>query len=439
MDFIRVLVAPSMLMALMAPVTGLRTKWLARLVAIAFAAGGAPLVQAQQDLWVPELPMTQDSGTSARALGLGGAYLALSDDAAALRYNPAGLARVSRIEFSGGVLDRSVEWTTTDRGRKSDADVARTRVSNLGFVYPFPTYRGSMVIALGYHVPHAIDREYVRSSPRSGTDLDEAIYEEGSVGEWSFGYAVDVSPSLALGFRATLLSGSYDQDWVFRNGIYDEHNTTATNLSGYTFSLGAQARLGTWGRLGLVMDLPRWVTMETDLDYGDGARESVDEDLTMPFSVGAGVSAALQRLLVTGDVRFTDWTQIDYEGPLRYYDESGRRELAYRRTLDLHLGAEYLVDLSGTGGVRLRAGVAREPDPYDVIFTDISEAGEPLYFGASHDPERLYFTAGLGVLFEESLTIDAAFATGRFAREGGQLEEEVAERRLLISAGFRLD
>jgi hypothetical protein len=413
--------------------------WLAGLVAMAAAACATPAVVAQQDVWVPELPMTQDSGTSARALGLGGAYLALSDDAAALRYNPAGLARVSRIEFSGGVIDRNVKWTTTDHGRESQASEPHTRVSNLGFVYPFPTYRGSMVIALGYHVPYMIDRKYVRSGPRTGTDLDEAIYEEGSVGEWSFGYAVDVSPSLALGFRTTLLSGSYFQDWTFRNAFYDEHNTTDSNVSGYTFSLGAQARLGRWGRLGLVMDLPRWVKLQTDLTDAYDVKTSVDEDLTLPFSFGAGLSATMQRLLLTGDLRLTDWTQIDYQGPMRYTDEAGRRELAYRRTLDLHMGAEYLLDISGGGGLRLRAGVAREPDPYTVVFTDITEPGDPVYFGAQHDPERLYFTGGVGVLFEESLAIDAAFATGRFAREGGQVKEEVAERRLLVSAGFRLD
>ena len=399
---------------------------------------------AQMELWVPELPMTRDTGTSARALGLGGAYIALSDDAAALRYNPAGLARVSRIEFSGGLIDRRVEWTTDDRGREARSDMARTRVNSLGFVYPFPTYRGSMVIALGYAVPYLMAREYLRSGPRSGGNLEESLFEEGSAGEWSFGYAVDVSPILSLGFRTSLLSGSYFQDWTFRNQYYDDHNTTDTQVGGFTCAFGAQARLADWGRLGLVLDLPRWIRLETDLTDGTGETFSSDEQVTLPFSVGAGLAATVDRLLVTGDLRYTDWTQIDYEGPLRYVGENGRRELAYRRTLDLHLGAEYLVDVAGAGGLRLRAGVAREPDPYDVIFTDIifnetTEAGEPVYFAAAHDPERVCFTAGLGFLFQESLAIDAAFATGDFAREGGQLREEVDERRLLLSVGFRLD
>ncbi|MBI5573166.1 MAG: hypothetical protein HY919_01260 [Elusimicrobia bacterium] len=38
---------------------------------------------------------------SARALGLGGAYLAVSDDASAVNINPAGLSQIENVEFTG--------------------------------------------------------------------------------------------------------------------------------------------------------------------------------------------------------------------------------------------------------------------------------------------------------------------------------------------------
>ncbi len=398
----------------------------------------ASRVSAQQDLWVPELPMTRDVGTHARALGLGGAYLALSDDAAALRYNPAGLARVTRIEFSGGLIDRHVEHTNKDAGREARADMTRTRVSSLGFVYPFPTYRGSMVIGLGYSLPYIMDREYVRSGPRATRDVDETVFDEGSVGEWSFGYAVDVSPILSLGFRATWISGSFFQDWTFENEYFDVHSVVETDVTGYTGSLGAMARLGQWGRLGMTLDLPRWINMETEQTDAEGEPLFAEEEMTLPFSFGGGLAAFWRRLMVTADVRFTDWTQIDYEGPMRYLAQDGRRELAYRRTVELHVGAEYLLDIQPGAGLRLRGGFAYEPVPYDVVFTDISAAAEPVYAAADYDPQRTYFTAGLGVLLEQSLTADIAFATGSFTREGGGVSEQVDERRILLTAGFRL-
>jgi len=346
---------------------------------------------AQEDVWVPDLPLTHDTGTSARAMGMGGAYLAISDDASALRANPAGLARIGRIEFGASLVDRTLDLKTVDQGDPSNADLAKSRIAALSFVYPFPTYRGSMVLAVGYFVPHVLDRNYVRA----GGNRQEQLFEEGAVAEWSAGIAVDMSPTL---------------------------------------SVGALARVAPWAQLGLVLDLPRWLRNEATFDDF-----ITTEDMTLPFSVGAGLAASLQRLLIAGDIRMTDWTQIDYEGPLRYTDASGNRQLAYRRTWNLHVGAEYLVDLGNTVPIRLRAGLAHEPVPYRVVFEDITEEGDPVYSKGRFSPDRSYFTIGGGVLLAESLTLDVAYASGSFERKGETLTEQEEERRLLITASFRLN
>jgi long-subunit fatty acid transport protein len=423
----------------------LRNTFVKALAAAAvLALASAPFVTAgaQEEIWVPEIPLTRDTGTNARALGMGGACLALSDDCAALRYNPAGLARVQRVEFSASLIDIDHQSKTEFHGTRAEANLARTRVSSLGFVYPFPTYRGSMVIALGYNVPWILDREYSRAGTWGANSLTETIFEEGAVGEWSFGYAVDATPTLSLGVRASWIVGSRFQDWVFeRNGdvSYKSHDVTDTDISGYTGSLGALARLGGWGRLGLVVDLPRWLHMEGTLsDLENSTGWVFSEKMTLPFSVGVGTAVSLQRLLLAADARFTDWTQIDYDGPMRYQDETGRR-LAYQRTWDLHLGAEYLLDLSSATGLRLRAGYAREPVPYRILFEDITETIDPVYCGATFDPDRDFFTFGIGLLIAQSITVDGAFTTGSYRRECGDLVEEEKETRLLFSAAFRLE
>ncbi|MGB2979704.1 MAG: hypothetical protein WBC77_00455, partial [Candidatus Zixiibacteriota bacterium] len=48
----------------------------------------------------------------ARALGMGGAHIAVASDATALVYNPAGLARITRIEFSGGLTHQRMSNET---------------------------------------------------------------------------------------------------------------------------------------------------------------------------------------------------------------------------------------------------------------------------------------------------------------------------------------
>lgn len=411
------------------------TVWTTVIVA-SLLGTGAP--RAQEDVWVPELPLTRNTGVSARALGMGGAYLAVSDDGAALRHNPAGLARIGRIEFAGSFIDRAVDMETTDHGSTTLADQAKARIAGLSFVYPFPTYRGSMVIGLGYHVPHILDRTYLRSGVTPQGLREEELFEEGTVGEWSFGYAVDMSPTVSVGLRATRIYGTRFQDWVFSNDVLSVHEVSDLTVSGFTASVGALARVAPGTQLGLVLDLPRWLHNEAEFDDGTVA----EEDMTLPFSVGAGLATNLKKLLLTADVRMTDWTQIDYEGPLRYTDQNGNRQQAYRRTWDLHVGAEYLLDLSADLPLRLRAGFALEPVPYKVVFEDIEiGAGDravPVYSKGTFDPDRRYFTFGAGTLLAQSMTLDIAYATGTFTREGDTLTEQEDERRVLVTAGFRL-
>jgi hypothetical protein len=413
--------------------------------ALLAVAVGAGVALAQESVWVPELPLTRDCGTSARAIGMGGAYLAISDDVAALRYNPAGLARVQRVELSGTLTDRSRDIETRYAGTPLDGSFSRTRVSALGIVYPFPTYRGSLVAALGHTNPWPFDMEYARTGTTvtGGTPLHEEILEENGLGEWSFGLGVDASPTLSLGFRATWLHGDRFQDWLFQDANHSIHDILDVTLDGFTASFGALNRIGP-AHLGLTVDLPRWITMKGDIhDAVSDETFAVDEKMTLPFSAGLGTAVPWGSLLVAGDARFTDWTQIDYYGPMRYTDpNTGMRRFAYARTWDLHLGVEYLLDFIQTTGVRVRAGWASEPLPYRVLFEELEDTGGdviPVYRAAEFDPQRTTWSLGLGVLAGESLTIDAAFTTGSWKRTGLHLSEKETERRLLVTAAFRLD
>ncbi|MFH1144482.1 MAG: hypothetical protein V1774_08070 [Candidatus Eisenbacteria bacterium] len=407
--------------------------------------------------------MTRDLSTSARALGMGGAYLAISDDANALRYNPAGLARIQRVEFLGSLstLERTI--ATEFHGEGREASLSGSQISALAFTYPFPTYRGSMVIALGYTAPWITDRNSERAFRESSRTFRESLNEEGEVGEWSFGYAVDVAPELALGFRTSWIHGNINQDWFYLDTEYgfDDHQVVDIDVNGFTGALGALSRVGGWGRLGLTLNLPRWIQLDQTISFPafPDYTEILEQDLTLPFSVGVGLSAMLPNLLLAGDARLTDWTRIDYDGPLRYYEgplipnepETRPRRPAYKQTWDLHFGAEYLLDALGLAGMRLRAGVAWEPVPYRILqeYQELEPATPdpddpppesiPVYYSARFDPDRLSFTVGLGVLLQESVTVDAGLAVGRFQRSGIDLVEEESDQRILVTAAFRLD
>jgi hypothetical protein len=115
---------------------------------------------AQVGVILPELPFTTKVGIGARAAGMGFAYGAVSEDGSSLFYNPAGLAQIRRIEVSGGLLhdsqSREVSFNTASDGfpgtgnSTQKADSRTTQISHLSVAYPFPTYRGSLVLGLAY-------------------------------------------------------------------------------------------------------------------------------------------------------------------------------------------------------------------------------------------------------------------------------------------------
>lgn len=61
------------------------------------------------------------STPGARSLGLGGAFIALADDATAAYSNPAGLTALSQLEVSGEIRSWDFTNTFTDRGRAAGA------------------------------------------------------------------------------------------------------------------------------------------------------------------------------------------------------------------------------------------------------------------------------------------------------------------------------
>ncbi|HHM23866.1 MAG TPA: hypothetical protein ENJ23_02365, partial [Bacteroidetes bacterium] len=107
----------------------------------------APRVQAQSE--IPLLGVTY--GVGVRAIGMGGAFVGLADDYAATYWNPAGLGQIRRMELTGSVSSLRFQNQTTYFGNPSSEETSNTQFQSVGFVFPVPTYRGSLVFSLGYN------------------------------------------------------------------------------------------------------------------------------------------------------------------------------------------------------------------------------------------------------------------------------------------------
>ncbi len=89
--------------------------------------------------------------SDARALGMGNSFTSLSNDFAGVLFNPAGLGLMKKGEISGGMGLNTFYNSTTFYGSTTSADQTSVDFSQFGIAYPVPTFRGSLVFAIGYN------------------------------------------------------------------------------------------------------------------------------------------------------------------------------------------------------------------------------------------------------------------------------------------------
>lgn len=102
-------------------------------------------------------PFQNEFGPGARAMALGGAYSAVAEDYTAVYWNPAGLAQIRKMEFYGSLSHLSMNNRIGYQGTTTENTNGFTNMNALGMVFPVPTYRGSLVFAIGYNRINSFD------------------------------------------------------------------------------------------------------------------------------------------------------------------------------------------------------------------------------------------------------------------------------------------
>jgi len=363
-------------------------------------------------------------GVGARAMGMGGAYIAVANDATALFYNPAGLARVKRIEFSGGLTHQRLRNKTGDLtlvGIQSpginfnDGRLqSNTRLSSANIVLPVPTYRGGLVFAFGVNRVKSFDRAMKFSLGENGPKGIES--ESGGIYLWSFGGAIDISPNVSVGGAFNFWSGTDNYSWLYENQYsnldtlyrYKYDDTIKDRYSGFSLKLGVRVQPYKFLVIGSTIESPVTYTIKedwtqtTDIVYYQPS-DLVDQyydsgspeyKISLPFSLGLGVALNFSNLLLAGDINYADWTQMEYKRLAEMADANRVIKDSYTDVLRWHLGAEYLFPTIGTS---LRVGYYQNPLPYKSTWIK---------------KDRAYFTAGFGFLIDQVMTLDLAWVHG---------------------------
>jgi long-subunit fatty acid transport protein len=383
-------------------------------------------------------------GFGTRALGMGGAYAGVADDYSAIFWNPGGLAQMLKMEFWMDLSNLHYTNDATLNSNSQNSSVNATKFNSIGMVFPVPVYRGSLVFALGYQ--KIKDFEYINDYSgisNQGTDWlsfsgvnpnnPDQIYDffglnvqkkglvndEGSMGQWSFAGALDVSPNLSVGLSLNYWRGTsdYTVDFLQTDSYgnfdtfpadfdsYQENRYISDTYSSLGLKLGGLLRLNPSARIGAGIEIPQSFTVKEDWGYDasllfdDGFEDtfqdnaSYEYDVHIPFRFEGGVALSLGTVLASGSIKYTDWTQVKFNSSdERYLNPEFKTD--YRGTFKLQAGTEVGIPVLAS---QVRAGFIYNPTPLK---------------GYDSGYNRKFFTLGYGVLFDRVIKLDLAYMYG---------------------------
>ncbi len=401
--------------------------------------------------------MDREIGLGSRALAMGGAYTGLADDYTAIYWNPAGLGTIeknelfielSHLNFANGALFAN-KFTSFDQ--------TYTRLRSIGLAIPFPTKRGSFVLALGYNRILDFDDNLLfsgLSNQSNGigftiTDDNEIsnyypfeedadrfvqVSNEGGLHQWSVGGAIAMSPRFTAGITVAYTSGNEQYRYNFIqtdiNNIYDQYpgdfyeykinQYLQSDYSALSLKIGGMIQLGYGLKIGGAITLPSGFRIKEvhsnsdELMFDDGYTTTTDETgqweykVTKPYYFDGGLSYNSSIITLAASVRYRDWSQTRFDIHRRDLKDSEYREFLeendyirrnYKSTLEYHLGSEINLAFIRT---KLRGGYALFPSPL---------------INVSGNRDRQYLTGGISFNIDKYVSLDITYLYGAWERE----------------------
>jgi len=343
-------------------------------------------------------------GSGARAMGMGGAFIAIADDATAASWNPAGLIQLETPEISvvGAYFSSREDFSSdTHPEINNTGEGDDVNINYFSATYPFRFHK-NMVASLNYQRLYEFERSFNHQYDYSslGVSLlqDKHFSQDGYVGALGLAYAIEVTPKLSVG--ATL--NIWTDELLWPNGwkqTYSEHAvgtqggvpvTIDTQITDeYSEFRGVNANLGfLWNMnkyltLGAVIKAPFDASIRHEFSFTQtsafgppvsttvSSQQSIAEyvELRMPLSYGMGLAWRVSDTLSFDlDVYRTDWSEYiltDSQGN-KFSPIDGRLESNsdVKDTTQIRLGGEYLfIGKKRDVVVPVRAGVFYDPEP----------------------------------------------------------------------------
>ena len=348
------------------------------------------------------------TGSGARAIGMGSAFISVADDATAASWNPGGLIQLDQPETSL-VLDYTYRKEGNDFGKipeaNNKASVSDFKINYLSFAYPFCLNDTEMIVSL--NIQHLydfnIDWQFIvdHNTPGFASPVQYSYQQNGGIYGVGLAYSIQVSPKLSAGItfnyngKLGFQQYSWKQDYREKGslhlppppasnrlyGYFNHHKEEEFSLKGFNANIGFLYRISEKLTVGGVLKTPYKATIdhcikeEWTIHFPDSPDdnthltkfENYKENLRIPMSYGLGVAFRFSdAFTMSADIYQTNWKKFEYE------HEDGNRtspitgkKMIYtdiNNTTWFRMGAEYQF-IRKTMIIPLRAGIMIDPSP----------------------------------------------------------------------------
>lgn len=423
-------------------------------------------------------------GSGARALGMGGAFIAQADDATAASWNPGGLYQLKKpeISFVGAIVNREEDNRfATNPEADGREQISYAAINYMSVVYPFQPLPGGqrLIVSANYQRLYDMRRSWRFPLQQTEEDLNLAqdvdYRQTGALTALGISLGTQLTPHhkadewglIGVGVTLNFWDAGFNENQWEQRTRQTGSGTLGTNafvfstlsqdrytLRGINANIGIHWRspgrptknrfhVGVVYKTALKADLVHRSRFESDLQYPDqpSANSSnaiatkTDEELEFPSTIGLGLAwePRPRQTVVTLDIYRTDWGEfvLEDENGYRTSPISGKPigEADIDPTYPARMGFQHIFGYL-------------EIDEYGVEW--------PLRLGAFYDPapaegspDEFYgFSLGSGVFVKQArrnFALDIAYQM-RFARDVGAsilqnlgFEQDVTEHTLYTS------
>ncbi|MGA1795418.1 MAG: OmpP1/FadL family transporter [bacterium] len=362
----------------------------------------------------PDMDMTATPnpvGSGARALGIGGAFISVADDATAASWNPSALLRLKRPEFSivGSYYSGRNNYQTGGmEGDIEDHPLDIVHLNYLSAVFPCMFLQRNIVFSINYQHLYEFSLEnqtaWREQDSMALVDVSHNDYEyqRGSLYAISPALALQIVPSFSIGLTFNFWDHDIlDTGWenlniqdaqgidlgsekISHSEVYERYVFSGFNMnlgflftSGYHMLWGAERRF----RIGGVVKTPFKADIQHEKrrifheqypgnpNLNTHQESTVQEDLTlkMPLSYGLGISVDFSDSFSTSlDIYRTHWDQYTLVYPsgdeVSPINKEMKSEANIENTTQIRIGAEYLRFRANTV-IPVRMGFFYDPEP----------------------------------------------------------------------------